>query len=86
MAVCAMVIYAESQRVAVAVESAAIGDVGTPADRDVTSINVGSENGIHIILTLGVLHHIPECSPVIGSTDDDQCCEITGGIAVDDIQ
>ena len=83
---CAMVIYAESQRVAVAVESAAIVVFCFPADHDGTDINVGRENGIHIILTLGVLHHIPECSPVIGSTDDDQSCEITGSIAVDNRQ
>ena len=59
-----MVSYAEGQRMAITVESSTIESAFRPANHDGTSIHVGIEHSVHIILALGSLHQIPKCSPI----------------------
>ena len=79
-----MIIHVEGQRMAVAIKRTTVGISIFEANHDATSIHIGFKAGIHIILTIGILHQIPECSPVIGTTDDDNRSILSDGIAVDE--
>ena len=79
-----MVRHAEGQCMAITLKSTTVGISFFPADHDTTSIHVGIEDSIHIVLAIGSLHQISKCYPVVIIADDDKRPILHDGIAVDE--
>ena len=62
----------DCQRMAVSVEDTTVGNILSPADAYVATVNVGIEAGVYVVFTLGSSHLFAKGHPVISRTDGEE--------------